>query len=158
MSMRCALAAIAAISFYFPTPVFAQRVPVEITHTGADFIGQQIAREFKDAVAASGRMTLIEKTSQTRMRVVITSADASHSSPGSTSSLAVTYLYDSTAIPFGGAYLISMTQVCGRDQTLRCVQTLMSLLSDITRHLKHSDPRLYSALLIEQKTARYSPH
>src|SRR5205823_9349787 len=110
-------------------------IPVEVTHTGDDRMGQLVMNELREAIRTfHGPIALPEAAGQTadvygmrvttelsrpRIKLQLASSDGEMSANGSTP-VFVTVLYDSSSMPLGGAFIKGILVSCGRDQAAVC--------------------------------------
>jgi len=134
-----------------PVLAFAQtKYPVEVAHTGDDQVGNLYAFELREAIRGSYGMQLIGDSLEPRIKVSIVTIDTATPARGLSSAIAVTILYDSLDMPLGGAHLITMVQVCGRDRAAFCARDLLSTIDSQVTRLRDRSPRLWKTLFRSQ--------
>jgi hypothetical protein len=131
-------------------PAFAQtKIPVQITHTGKDTVGQTIVFHLREKIRGSNGMTLVGEEVLPRIRVIVVSLDDGDSDrdQGKSSVVAATFLYDAADIPLRGAFLTSNVQSCGRSRVASCAESLQVIIDTQVDHLRQNEPDLHRRLI-----------
>lgn len=142
-------AAFLALALFLPTVTLAQtKYPVEVSHTGDDHVGSLYAFELREAVRGSFGMQLLSDAAwyEPRIKVSVVTIDANSSDRGISSAIAVTILYDSLDVPLGGAHLLTVVQVCGRDRAAACARDLLSTIDSQVARLRERSQNLWKTL------------
>ena len=144
-----ALAALVALAALAPSVAAAQDkiIPVEVSHTGKDPVGQNIVSHLKEKIRATRRLKLVQGVDAPRMKMVLTSVTSGDSrDPEASSALATAFVYDDPTVPIDGALILTHVYDCGRDRAESCAQRLLSILDRQISYLQEKWPNLYKKL------------
>ena len=132
---------------------FAQskKVPVAVTHSGDDSVGEGIAFALKEAVRGSQSFRLVDDEvapKQPRIVVHMVSIDTDEypRQRGLSSSIATVIVFDSIETPGFGIYLTMLVQYCGRDKIDPCAKTILPKIDREIEKLRTSWPALWKKL------------
>lgn len=141
------IAALLLLFLFLPSPSSAQaKYPVEVGHTGNDRVGALYAFELREAIRGSYGMQLVNEGIEPRIKVSVVTIDTDSPDRGISSAIAVTILYDSLEVPLGGAHLMTMVQVCGRDRAATCARDLLSTIDSQVTRLRERSQSLWKTL------------
>jgi hypothetical protein len=157
-TLRCLL----LVTLSIPVMCCAQKkIPVEVTHTGDDRMGQLVLNELREAIRtfngpiglpeAGGHtvdaygMRVTTELSRPRIKLQLASPDGETSANGSTP-VFVTVLYDSASMPLGGAFIKGILVSCGRDQAAGCARQILAKANTSIEWLREHWPSLWKTL------------
>ncbi|TXF13712.1 hypothetical protein [Pelomicrobium methylotrophicum] len=138
-----------ALILVSPSLVIAQtKYPVEVSHTGNDRVGSLYAFELREAIRGSHGMQLLSDgpSYEPRIKVVLVTIDTDSGDRGISSAIAITILYDSLEVPLGGAHMLTVVQVCGRDRAASCARDLLSTIDSQVSRLRERSQSLWKTL------------
>jgi len=95
----------------------AQKIPVEISHSGTDNVGRQFVYGFKDALRGSNTFRLLE-ANETQARIVVQIVSTRSSTNENVSAIGITTTVDGNDFPVNGLYVTSSVRLLG-DQMAR---------------------------------------
>src|SRR5687768_13552605 len=94
----------------------SKKIPVAVSHDGSDSVGQGVAFALKESLRGSQSFRFVNYEPAPTMPTIVvqmTSVDISlGSANNNASAIAVIILYDSSAVPAGGAYITSAVAAC----------------------------------------------
>lgn len=146
--MRVAVALIITALWTWPTVAVSQvRVPVAVTHIGADQVGALYVYEIREGIRGSQGMRLVDDNyPDGHIKLVITTVDADSRETGRSSAMATTFLYDSRDIPLAGAFLTQYVHACGRDRVASCARDIVAATDNQIQRLRTRNERLWKTL------------
>ncbi|MBM3340764.1 MAG: hypothetical protein FJY56_01420 [Betaproteobacteria bacterium] len=123
------------------------KAPVELKHSGSDNVGQRLAFELREVIRGSHSMRLVSgREADPRIVVQMVSLEASRSSQGAGTVVAVAITYDGTLIEANGLFLTSVVQNCGSSRVQECARDLAADVDQEIEKLKKNWPNLARAL------------
>jgi hypothetical protein len=125
---------------------FAQvpkKVPVAVSHEGADQVGRSVANGLEDAIRRSQRFSFVA-TNATMPRIIIllesVEALAVPQLQGKGSALAISIVYYRRGIPGAGVFLGLAVNSCGPEIIESCAKSIIPHLERAADFLKQHDP------------------
>lgn len=123
------------------------RSPVVVEHAGQDSVGQRLAYELREVIRASQSMRLVTASeADPRIVVYLVTIETSRSSPGSSTSAAMTVAYDSDALSLRGYLLTTVVQNCGTQRTQECARDLAASVDEQLEKVRKDWPSLWKLL------------
>jgi len=108
-----------------------RKIPVEVKHSGKDSLGQRYAFEVKEAIRASQGMRLVtESDPGARIVAKLVTLETNEDRPGNSTTISITYVFDSDWVPLAGYHITSSVEFCGSLKISECVR---STLADVDR-------------------------
>jgi hypothetical protein len=134
-----------ALSLLLSAHALAQdRLPVFLRATidENDAVGRQLVYEIKEAVRASASFRLVDATEWPYLKVVIVTLK-----DGEATAAGLTFLYDDTSMPLGGAYITASVQTCGRNRVTACARSTLASIDEAAENLKKRERASYISLV-----------
>src|SRR5258707_15808352 len=99
-------------------PQNPKKIPVAVSHTGEDQIGQRVAFGLKEAIRRSQSFRYVDhdrNANTARIVVYLVSVESYAGSRGVSSAISESFVYDDKSIAARGIFLDSAVNLCGRD-------------------------------------------
>jgi hypothetical protein len=123
------------------------RSPVVVEHAGEDTLGQRLAYELREVIRASQSMRLVTTAeADPRIVVYLVTIDTSRSSPGSSTSAAMSVAYDSDALQLRGYLLTTVVLTCGSQRIQECAKDLAASVDEQLEEVRRDWPALWKNL------------
>lgn len=122
---------------------FAQneRLPVELSHTGEDVVGQRLAFEVREAIRGSQGMRLVTRSeADPRIVVSLVTIEGSSGNRGASTAAAITIALDGNRYPLAGLYLVTVVQTCGTNRVRECARDIAGDIDSQLEFLKREWP------------------
>jgi hypothetical protein len=126
----------------------AKKIPVAVSHLGADQVGQSSAFALKEAIRGSKGFVLVDYDTfpQTpRIVVVLVSVEDSQTT-GASSAIGVSIVYDGPKVPGSGILLTATVVTCGSNRVESCAKIILSRIDSAVEILRKSEPDLWKTL------------
>jgi hypothetical protein len=123
------------------------KVPVEVSHSGNDAVGQGIAYAVREVIRGSNGMGIVTDPSRPRIRIILVSVDESDGNTGVSSAVAVSLVFDSPLIPLGGYHITTFVQTCGRNRAAGCGRRIVELTDAEVEKMRTNWPGVWQQLV-----------
>ncbi|WP_157288443.1 hypothetical protein [Uliginosibacterium gangwonense] len=116
--------------FCFGVTQFAiAEMPVEISSTTPDYVGQRLVFALKEEIRRSTSLGITFDRNKPRLQVNIVTLDPNSSMPGYSTSYSMVILWNNPSQPFP-FYLTQFVGTCGNSRILECADGLTANVSD----------------------------
>lgn len=145
--MRWMTSLLCAALWTVAVPALAQKIPVEVTHSGRDNIGRQFAFELRDALRGSNSFRLVEGESK-EPRIVISVVSLSvEDTDNRSSALSISKVVDAHTIPVNGIYITSGVRIVGANRVKTSAGALPAEIDEAVDFLRSKWPAVYKLLV-----------
>jgi hypothetical protein len=144
-AMFCFCALVTAV-FAPSTAAQGNKIPVFVSHSGDDSVGQSVAFELKEHLKASQSFRLAESRKLPHIRVDIVSLDENKQDKGVSSAIGYAIVFDSESTPLEGIMLTNGVRRCGRKATAECGRGLLPGIDQQVEWLRDKWPSYYRQL------------
>lgn len=123
----------------------AQKIPVEINHTGTDNVGRQFVYGFRDALRGSNTFRLLEGD-ETQARIVVQIVSTRATSNENLSAIAISTTVDGDDFPVNGLYVTSSVRLLGEQRARSAAADEPVHLDESVAFLRKKWPAVFKRL------------
>jgi hypothetical protein len=127
------------------------RIPVAVSHSGHDKVGQQLAFALKEAIRGSRSFRFVDhEIGPTSPRIVVYLVSIDSDVSGVNAAISNAIIYDHVSIPGWGIILSLGVQSCSQDRVETCAKEILPNINSGVEALRKGWPDLWRSLVTDE--------